>query len=49
MAMGDAMRWLADGNAFWAIVELTGFVWAHNVAVWLLALDITNGVLWFLA
>lgn len=29
--MCHAVRWLADGNAFWAILEFAGFVWTFDL------------------
>lgn len=49
LAMSNTVRWLADCHTFWAIVEFTSFVWAHDVAVWLFALNVADGVLWLLA
>ena len=47
LAVSDAMRLFADGNTLGAVEEFTAFVRAFDLALRLLALNITNSVLGF--
>jgi len=49
LAMSNAMGLLADGHTLGAVIHFAGFVRAHDLAVRLLALNITDSVLGFLA
>ena len=49
LAMGDTMGFLADGDTLGAVIHFTGLIGAHDLAVGLLTLDVTDGVLGFLA
>ena len=47
--MGDTVGFLADGDTLGTVIHLTCLIRAHDLAVGLLTLHITYGVLWFLA
>ena len=44
LTMGDAVRLLANSDAFRAVEHFAAFVGAFNLAFWLFALHVANGV-----